>query len=297
MKSPSTFGFSPLAFAFATGLVYAVGIKYFIRPAGVILTGTEGIAISTSYYFASEALFVLLYALFQAALLAFSFLKIGLSFSVKTLVTVATVAILVAVLPGFRVASPESENERIVLVLFGSIIMGAGKALSLRNRGSTGDEDIIAVYFSERLRKPVGKVIIVAGIIAGAYGLALDFLKFGSLERTLNTLIYTVIFLFMTAETVNLVYKRYRFSALEIVTEHATEIGASLSSILPGRSMTRSKAVGSFSGTEKDLITVVLTQEELPEALRAVESLDAKCFAYHYELQGIQGRFNWRNYQ
>ncbi len=296
MKAQSSKWFVSLFYALLTGIVYAVGIKYFIRPAGVILTGTEGIAISTSYYFESETLFVILYSVFQAILIAFSFKKIGLSFSLKTLITVAVVAVLVAALPTFRVASPESEKERIVLVLFGSIIMGAGKALALRNRGSVGDEDIVAVYFSERLRKPVGNVILIAGCIAAFYGLVLDYLKFGSLERTLNTLIYTVIFLFVTAETVNLVYKRYRFSALEIVTEHAAEIEAALLRILPGRSLTRSTAVGSFSGTEKVRIVVVLTQEELPEALEAVAESDAKCFAYHYELQGIQGRFVWRNF-
>ncbi len=70
----------------------------------VILTGTEGLSLATSYYLDSERVFIILYAAFQALLIY---------------------------LPMIEVASPEPENERIVLVFFGAIIMGLGKALAL----------------------------------------------------------------------------------------------------------------------------------------------------------------------
>ena len=50
MKAQSSKWFVSLFYALLTGIVYAVGIKYFIRPAGVILTGTEGIAIVITSY-------------------------------------------------------------------------------------------------------------------------------------------------------------------------------------------------------------------------------------------------------
>ena len=51
------------------GVVYAVALKYFVLPSKVILTGTEGIATALSYYYDSYWLFIILYMVFQAALL------------------------------------------------------------------------------------------------------------------------------------------------------------------------------------------------------------------------------------
>lgn len=283
-------------YAILTGIIYSIGIKYFIRPSGIILTGTEGIAIATSYFLNSESIFIVLYSIFQALLLAFSFKKIGPGFSLKTLITVVSVVLLLIVLPAIEIASQETHNERIVLVLFGAIIMGSGKALALRNRGSTGDEDIIAVYFSEKLRKPVGKIVIIAGSIAMVYGLTLDYAQYHSVARTFSTLMYTSIFIYMTAQTINMIYKRYKFSSIQIITENADEIEEVLAKIIPERSFTRTKAIGSYSGTEKDLLIIILTQEELPEVLASVRETDGKCFVFYHELQGIQGRFNYREF-
>ncbi len=102
-------------------------------------------------------------------------------------------------LPDLHFASPESENERMVLVPFGGIIGGLAKTLDLWNRGSTGDEDIIGAYVAERLRKTVGSVAIVVAGVSTIYGLSLEFLKTGDISTVVNTLMYIPPSIFLPA--------------------------------------------------------------------------------------------------
>ncbi|WP_053228249.1 YitT family protein [Spirochaeta cellobiosiphila] len=273
------------------GVIYAFAIKYFIMPSGIIMTGTEGIALASSYFFESDRLFILLYIIFQFLLLIFSFVKIGKIFSIKTMLTLVTVSLLLIFLPSLEVASPEPENERLVLVLFGAIVSGIGKALSLMNRGSTGDEDIIGVYFSEKLRKPVGTISIVAGIISMSYGLLLNYLKYHDVGELANTLIYTVIFVFVGASTVNEIYKRYRFSNVTINTNRPFDVIRILQQIFPDRTFTKSTVIGGFSQRRRTIINVIVTQEELPHIMNEVSQLEGNNFIYHHEIDNIQGRF------
>ncbi|WP_020613585.1 YitT family protein [Sediminispirochaeta bajacaliforniensis] len=98
------------------------------------------------------------------------------------------IVLLLLCMPDMQVASPEPENERLLLVLFGAILAGIGKSLAFMNRGSTGDEDIASVYVSEKLRKPVGKISIIAGSISTVYGVVLNYIKVQDPAIVVNTL-------------------------------------------------------------------------------------------------------------
>jgi uncharacterized membrane-anchored protein YitT (DUF2179 family) len=278
------------------GFLYAVAIKYFIRPTEIIMTGTEGISLATSYYFNSELLFVILYSIFQLILLIFSFIKIGSRFSIKTLISVSAVSIFILILPMIKFGSPEPENERLVLVIFGSIIAGVAKAISLKNRGSVGDEDIIAVYLSEKLRKPVGKTIIMAGIISMTYGLILSYLKTSSITHVANTLIYTTIFLFISSETVNSIYKRYRYSQITINVNNIDLVASLIKEVLPERSFTISNVIGGHAGLSRKQISLILSQEELPTLLNSLKHIEEKYFIHYNQVDGILGRFPFNNF-
>tara|TARA_A100000171_G_scaffold18748_1_gene17291 strand:+ start:3282 stop:3836 length:555 start_codon:yes stop_codon:yes gene_type:complete len=118
------------------GIVYAIALKYFVFPSGIILTGTEGIAVSISYYFEKTSIFILLYALFQITLITFAYKKISRGFAIRSAIVVSTVVLLLLVMPEMSFADPEPQNERITLVLFGGIIAGFAKAIAFKNRGS-----------------------------------------------------------------------------------------------------------------------------------------------------------------
>lgn len=273
------------------GLLYAIALKYFVLPSKVILTGTEGIATALSYYFESYWLFIGLYLLFQSVLLVFAFARVSRVFAQRSLVVVSTVVVGLALLPELQFAQPEPQNERILLVLFGGLLAGAAKALAFTRRGSTGDEDILGAYLAVKYLKPVGSIGIFAAIGSTAFGLAMDLIKNGQFESVVNTLMYTSIYIFASAETLNTLYRKFKITMLAIITRREREVGAAITSTSTHRTYTMHQGTGGHSGGAFVVVRAIITQEELAQVIAAVQAADPDCFYYFHDIEGISGRY------
>ncbi len=273
------------------GLLYSIALKYFVLPSKVILTGTEGIATALSYYFENYTLFIILYVIFQSLLLTFAFVKVGKVFALRSLVVVSTVVLALLVMPDLRFAQPESQNERIILVLFGGILAGVAKALAFMNRGSTGDEDILGAFFAIKYLKPVGSIAIIASIVSTSFGLTLDFLKNGDFETVVNTLMYTCIYIFVSAETLNNLYRKFKIMLLAVITRDHGAIGMAITSTSEHRTYTIHEGTGGRSREPFREVRTLITHEELPQMIIAIQNADPDCFYYNHDIEGISGRY------
>ncbi len=274
------------------GILYAIALKYFVLPSRVILTGTEGIATAFSYYFDSYLLFVILYLVFQAALLTFAFLMVSRTFALKSLIVVVTVVVGLAVMPELRFAEPEPDKERIILVLFGGILAGVAKAIAFKARGSTGDEDVLAAYLATKYLMPVGSVAVYAAIVSTTFGLLLELLKTGKFESIINTLMYTSIFIFASTETLNNLYRKFKLTMLSVITRSHVEIGEVIKSTNNHRTFTVHQGTGGHSGSSFQIVRTILTLEELPQVLEAIEEVQPDCFFYYHDVEGVSGRYH-----
>ncbi|MCP5549096.1 MAG: YitT family protein [Akkermansiaceae bacterium] len=275
----------------AAGLLYACALKYFVFPAEVILTGFEGIAAATAYFFDRPGLFLVIYIVSQAVLVAFAFLKISRVFAIRSMLTVAAVVAGLTILPELEFASPEPQNERILLVLFGGILAGLAKAISLRLRGSTGDEDILAAWFAMRFLKPVGNVAIAAAAVSTVYGLVLAFLKSGNIEPVVNTLMYTAIYIFVSAETLNNFFRKFKLVVLTAFGRDPDALGDAIVSAAPHRTYTTQEAVGGFTSEPIRLVRTIITHEELPDVLDSIRTNVPDAFWFHHDIEGISSRY------
>lgn len=273
------------------GLLYAVALKYFVFPAKVILTGFEGIAAATAYFHDQPWLFLLIYAISQAILIIFAFAKISKTFAFRTMLTVGAVIAGLSILPPLEFASPEPQNERILLVLFGGILAGLAKAASLRLRGSTGDEDVLAAYFAMRFLKPVGTIAILAAVVSTAYGLTLDFIRTGQIEPVVNTLMYTAIYIFTSAETLNNFFRKFKLVVLTVVTKEPEELGQAILDGAPHRTFTIQDAFGGYSAQPMKLVRTIITHEELPAVLDSIKDRAPDALWFHHDIEGISSRY------
>ncbi|MDF1824290.1 MAG: YitT family protein [Verrucomicrobiales bacterium] len=274
-----------------SGLLYAIALKYFVLPSKVILTGTEGIATALSYYFESYGLFIALYVVFQTILLTFAFMCVSKVFALRSLMVVATVVSALVLLPELRFAQPEPQNERIILVLFGGILAGVAKAMAFKNRGSTGDEDILGAYFAIKYLKPVGSIAIFASIISTAFGLALDYFKNGDFEPVVNTLMYTCIYIFVSAETLNNLYRKFKITMLVVVTRLHEAVGQTITSTSAHRTYTLHEGTGGHSREPFHIVRTIITHEELPLMITAIQKTDPDSFYYFHDIEGISSRY------
>ena len=273
------------------GLLYACALKYFVFPAKVILTGFEGIAAATAYFFDQPHLFLILYIAAQAVLTVFAFAKISRTFAMRTMLTVGSVVAGLAFLPALEFANPEPQNERIMLVLFGGILAGLAKAISLRLRGSTGDEDILAAWFAMRYLKPVGNIAIGAATVSTLYGLTLAYLKSGDIQPVINTLMYTAVYIFTSAETLNNFFRKFKLVVLTVFGKDPDALGEAIREVAPHRTYTLQDAVGGFSSEKIRLVRTIITHEELPAVLDSIRSHSPDAFWFHHDIEGISSSY------
>ncbi len=273
------------------GALYAIALKYFVMPSKVILTGTEGIASALSYYFDSYWLFITLYVVFQTILLIFAFVQISKIFATRTLIVVTTVVFFLAFLPELRFAQPEPQNERIILVIFGGLLAGVSKAIAFRNRGSTGDEDILGAYFASKYLKPVGSIAVFAAIGSTTFGLIMDFMKTGDFEAAVNTLMYTCIYIFASTETLNNLYRKFKITMVAIITREYQTVGKAITMTFDHRTYTVQQGLGGLSGESFWMVRTIVTQEELPQLIESIEQADSNCFYYYHDIEGVSRRY------
>lgn len=273
------------------GVLYAVALKYFVLPSKVILTGTEGIATALSYYYDSYWLFIILYMVFQAALLSFAFAHVSRVFALRSLVVVSVVVLALAWLPELRFADPDPSNERIILVLFGGLLAGVAKAMAFTHRGSTGDEDILGAYYASKYLKPVGSIAIIAAVISTTFGLNMDLIKNGEFELVVNTLMYTCIYIFASAETLNNLYKKFKITMLVIITNELKSVGDAITAASAHRTYTVHEGTGGHRGEMRHIVRTIITHEELPQMVASIQAADPGSFYYHHDIEGISGRY------
>ncbi len=279
------------AFMVFAGMVYAIALKYFVFPSGIILTGTEGIAVSIAYYFDKTLIFIVLYAVFQIALLTFAYLKISRGFAVRSAIVVATVVTLLFLLPDMAFADPAPQNERITLVLFAGIIAGFAKAMAFKHRGSTGDEDIIAAHYAMKYLRPVGSIAIIAGVVSTAFGLLLQYLKVADFPALVNTLMYTSLYIFVSAQTLNAMYHKFKITMLVVIDENPEKVGEAIRKVSPHRTYTVQSDIDGRLNKQLKMVRTIITLEELPRVLESVRSAAPNSFYYHHELEGVSRKF------
>lgn len=271
----------------AASFFYAVAIKYFIMPSQVILTGFEGVALSISYFLEDARIFIILYLIFQFILLLFAFFVISRSFALRTGALVLIVVSTLPFLPAMTFASPGSQDERIILVIFGGLIAGAAKALAFKNRGSTGDEDIIATYLSHKNLKPVGDIAIYAGVASTIFGLILSYFKTPEFESVINTLMYTSIYIFVSGTTLNVLFKKYQLTKVIVTSQNPDLVSRAISACSDKYTYTMHEGVGGYSKTNQKILSTIIPHEELEELLGAIKSTDETAFIYYHDIEGV----------
>ncbi|MDX9703292.1 MAG: YitT family protein [Candidatus Auribacterota bacterium] len=273
------------------GILYAVAIKYFVFPSNVIMTGTEGISISVAYFFDNQKIFIWMYSIFQSALIFFAFRKIGFRFAFRTMLVIASVVGLLNLLPEYQFACPEPQNERIILVIFGGILAGIAKAIAFRYGASTGDEDIPSAYFSMKYLRPVGNIAVIAAVVSTVFGMLLAFIKTHQIEPVVNTLMYTTIYIFMSAETLNNFYRKFKLALINVITKTPEKIGEDIRTTLPHRTYTIHDGFGGYSKDKVKILQAILTQEELPDIVNVIEKTDKNTFFFYSEIEGVSKHY------
>ncbi|MDU7040110.1 MAG: YitT family protein, partial [Lactococcus lactis] len=173
-------------------------------------------------------------------------------------------------------------NDTLIAALLAGVFSGSGIGLVFRFGGTTGGTDILAKLFQIKKGIPVGRMLFIFDSCILALSLSYVDLKH---------MMYTLIASFISMQMINLIQNGgYTVRGMLIITNHHVEVAKTIIEEI-GRSATYLHGEGAYSGTEKEVLYVVLNPSEIQEVKQILSIIDPNAFASVINVHEVVGDF------
>lgn len=272
-------------------LIYSFGWIACIKPMEVAAGGGTGLSMIISHT-ASEmwgsdlgvgAVFLIL----NAILLIISGFTVGWNFGFKTLYCIVVASGFMAWMEPYLLAHypPVGDviglDDKLLTIILGALLAGAGMAICFSAGGATGGTDIIAKIFHKYWGVPYGKVIIYTDILIIGSTLLLGY--------TLSDVIYGYIVTVVVGTTVDLLMSGSQQSnQIFIITADYDRMAEAMLHEA-NRGVTLIDAKGGYSAHETRIVMVVCYKRDAGHILRIARDVDPKAFVTIASVSGTYG--------
>jgi len=259
----------------AGAFIIAISFNCFLLPNGVASGGVSGISVIIQHLYGITPAYTqwaLNIPLFFAGLLL-----LGRRFALQTLFGSAIMPLFVLLTAHWGAPT----NNPLLGSIYGGIGVGLGLGLVFKGRGSTGGTDLAAQILHRYSGLTLGlSVACLDGLVIAAAGLFL------SPENAL----YALIGLFVTTKTIDIVQTGLALSKVAfIISSRAEELADAVLHDLD-RGLTRLDAHGGYTGDARTVLMVVVSQNEVSELKRLVQTVDPEAFVIISHTAEVLGR-------
>lgn len=276
---------------FAASFICALSIKLIVQPKQFLSGGISGLSILISRYtsirIGDESLESLLYSIlnvtFNIPIFIFGFKKLGKRFVCYSLVNVLLFSFFVALIPSSWYTIFQLDTiDTLTLAILSGLFGGTGAVIAFSNGFSQGGTDIISMYLSRTKGKGIGNYsLLMNGFIL---------LLGGIVFRDFNSLIYTVIYFFISSLVVNNLYIGHKKMLVEVVTKKADELTYKLMSE-SHHGCTVLDAVGAYSKERKKIIRIVVSSNQTKRVCEIIKEIDNESFTTLINISQVNGKF------
>lgn len=247
----------------AGSLLCAVSVNAILIPQEFIGAGFTGVALVLHYLFPSLEVPVVYFAMnIPVFLLGWAY--VGRRF---LLYSIVGMLIFSAALNWSHVPLPV--ENKILGALLAGIIMGVGSGIILRSWGSAGGADILSVILLKRFSIRLGSTVLAFNACV---------LVAGGLLFSLESALYTLVYLYVNSNMVNLVVTGLsQRKAVYIISPSWEDISHGILEKL-NRGVTILEGEGGYSGKPEKILFAVITFRELSRLKRLVRDVDPNAF-------------------
>lgn len=264
----------------AIGIVLAVAaMKGFMIPNKFLDGGITGISILLYEIFHINI--SLLVIVLNAVFIYLGYRRIGKTFAVQT-----TVAVILLAIALFFVNITPITNDKLLIAIFGGLLMGTGVGLVIRGGGVIDGAEVIAVFTGRRTGFSNSEIIMLINTLIFAVA---------AFKFTIETAMYSVITYFTASRAINYVVDGIeQFTAVNIISAKHDEIKSFLVNEL-GKGITvykgeRGYLPGSFDiKTDTEIIVTIVTRLEIKQIQEALLKIDPKVFVYIQTIKEASG--------
>ena len=256
-----------------------VAMKGFMIPNRFLDGGITGISILLHEMFHINISFLVI--ILNVLFVYLGYKRIGKTFAVQTCIAVLLLAIGLVFID-----IPAITRDKLLIAIFGGILMGTGVGLVIRGGGVIDGAEVIAVFTGRRTGFSNSEIIMLINTII----FAVAALQFG-----LETAMYSIITYFTASRATNYVVDGIEeFTAMNIICSQPEEIKNLLVNDF-GKGITVYKGEkgylpGSFEvKTNTDIIVTIITRLEIKQIQDAILSIDPKAFIYVQSIKEAAG--------
>lgn len=181
----------------------------------------------------------------------------------------------------------DNKPDHLIFAIFGGVIFGLGLGIIFRGHYTTGGSDILAVIATKHFESiTIGQFLFYFDIAV----ITLSVITHGFLERpNIIAAMYAFISLFLTGKTTDMVLVGSDSSrACYIISDHAQEIAEHVMHELE-RGVTALNGRGMYTGQEKDVLLIVMSNREVPDLKKAVLDIDEHAFIIVTDAKDVAG--------
>lgn len=252
-------------------LIFAAGLNCFEIPNGIAAGGVTGLATVLAEVFRWHGIAV---PIGMQVLLMIPVVRSGgVSYVTRSMTGIALSSVLTDLLATH--VPPLGNGDLLLCSLWGGVVCGVGLGLVFRAGGNTGGTDIIAQLLSPRTGVSVGTIATMADFAVIAASVAV----FG-----IELALYATIAMYVCNHVVDTILDGVKSQrAVYIISEHYERIAHRIMRDM-SRGCTQLSARGTYTGTERPMLFVVISRTEYVRVKHIVSEEDPKAIMFVSEI-------------
>ena len=259
-------------------VLYALTVKLFLLPSGLVTGGTTGLALTMNHLFDIPVSgFVLI---FNVLILALGFFTLGKAFAATTLASTFLYPIALEFfnqLLGDYVLT----QDILICTLFSGLGIGAALGIVIRSGASTGGMDIPPLLLQNSLKIPVS---------VSMYGFDVCILLSQALFRPAENILYGVVLvLIYTIVLDKMLLMGTSRTEIKVISEKSDEIREAILTQID-RGVTLLEAESGYMHKKSPVILSVISNRELPKVEKVIHGIDPESFMVVSRVSEVRGR-------
>lgn len=259
-------------------VLYALTVKLFLLPSGLVTGGTTGIALTVNHYLGIPiTVFVFV---FNVCMLAAGFFVLGKQFAMTTMASTflypLSLEFLNRLLGDFVLS-----DDLILCTVFTGIGIGISLGIVIRSGASTGGMDIPPLILRKFFHFPVSVTM---------YAFDVCILLSQVLFRPVENILYGILLIFIYTMVLDkMMLMGATRTEVKIVSQKSDKIRSAILQHLD-RGVTLFDGEGGYLKDKTQIILSVISNRELPKLEKMVHRIDPECFMVISRVNEVSGR-------
>ena len=258
----------------------AFNIKSFVHAGDLFPGGVTGLTVLiqrlAEKFFGLKLPYSPINLLLNAFPVYIGFRFVGKKFTLLSLLMIIASSFLTDILPEYTIT-----EDLLLISVFGGILSGIAISLCLYADATSGGTDFIAIYLSQKRGMETWNLVLGFNVII----LCIAGYFFGWEES-----LYSIIFQFVSTQTLHSLYRSYQKQTLFIVTHKPEQVYKAIHDVC-NHGATVWNAKGTFSQQPMTMVYSIVSGADVKPALQAIKSADPDAFVNSIHTTEIRGHF------